>query len=405
MKILIADKFEASGIAAMREIGCEVDSQPDLKDDALAKAVASSGCEILIVRSTKVTAAALEAGRGLALVIRAGAGYNTIDVARASELGIFVANTPGKNSVAVAELAFGLILALDRRIVDGASDLRAGRWAKKEYSKARGLKGRTLGILGMGRIGQEVAKRARAFDMEVVAWSRSLSAERAEEMEVEFAATPLDVAKRADVLTVHLAAAPETKGIISAALIEAMPEGGYLINTGRGELVAPGALQRAAERGIRLGLDVYESEPGAADTEFADPIVGAEGVVYGTHHIGASTDQAQEAVAAEVVRIVDAYRRRGAVLNSVNLCDRSPATCLLVVRHRNQPGVLAHVLHEVSHAGINVEEMENVILEGAHAACARLRLDATPADEVIDQIAANEKILGVSLALIGSEGE
>ncbi|MBN1476315.1 NAD(P)-binding domain-containing protein [Candidatus Sumerlaeota bacterium] len=404
MRVLIADKFEASGIDALRDLGCEVVSDPTLSDEALTKAVGETGCEVLIVRSTRVPAETLEAGESLALVIRAGAGFNTIDVARASELGIFVANCPGKNSVAVAELTMGLILALDRRIVDASVDLRAGRWAKKEYSKARGIKGRTLGILGLGQIGQEVAKRALAFDMRVVAWSRSLTPERAEELGVEFAETPEDAARRANVLTVHLAVKPETKGIVTAELLGLMPEGGYFINTGRGELVAPGALEAARERGIRLGLDVYAQEPDANDSEFADPIVGGGGVVYGTHHIGASTDQAQQAVADETVRIVARYHHDGAVLNCVNLCERSPAKRLLVVRHRNRPGVLSHVLHEISHAGINVEEMENVILAEAKAACARIRLDDSPSQEVMQSIHdGNEHILGVSLVEIPAE--
>jgi D-3-phosphoglycerate dehydrogenase len=404
MRVLIADKFEKAGIEGLKALGCDVDSQPDLKGDTLTKAIADADPEVLIVRSTKVTAADLDAGKSLSLVIRAGAGFNTIDVAHASELGVFVANCPGKNSVAVAELTFGLILALDRRIVDGTADLRIGTWAKKEYSKARGLKDRTLGILGMGKIGQEVAKRARAFDMRVVAWSRSLTRDRAAELGVEFADSPLAVAKQADVLTVHLAVTPQTTGIVDTDIFDAMPPGSHFINTGRGELVAPGALAHAAGRGIRLGLDVYESEPAATDKQFEDPIIHQDGIVYGTHHIGASTDQAQQAVADETVRIVARAKADGTVLNCVNLSDHTPATHLLVVRHRDEPGVLAHVLHEISHAAINVEEMENVILKGAHAACARIRLKGALSDADLDKIkSGNENILGLTLVPIAEE--
>ncbi|NUP90121.1 MAG: hydroxyacid dehydrogenase, partial [Candidatus Sumerlaeia bacterium] len=171
MKVLVADKFEKSGIDGLRAAGCDVTLDPDLKDESLTRAVAETECEVLVVRSTKVQAPALDAAPGLALIVRAGAGVNTIDVKRASELGIFVANCPGKNSAAVAELTMGLMLALDRRIVDAACDLRAGRWDKKGYSKARGIKGRTLAILGLGQIGRDVATRAKAFGMRVVAWS------------------------------------------------------------------------------------------------------------------------------------------------------------------------------------------------------------------------------------------
>src|SRR5437588_1744671 len=164
MHVLIADKFEQSGRDGLRAIGCEVSFQPDLKDDALVTAIAEHQPDVLVVRGTKVTEPMLAAGP-LKLIVRAGAGYNTIDVAAASARGIYVSNCPGKNSIAVAELAFALILALDRRIHDNVADLKVGRWNKAEYSKARGLFGRTLGLIGLGRIGQEVASRASAFGM------------------------------------------------------------------------------------------------------------------------------------------------------------------------------------------------------------------------------------------------
>ena len=171
MKVLIADKFEQSGIDGLKAAGCDVLYEPDLKDEALTAAIASSGADVLVVRGTKVTAPMLDAGR-LALVVRAGAGYNTIDVAAASRRGIYVSNCPGKNAIAVAELAFALILSLDRRVPDNVAELRAGRWNKKEYSKAQGLFGKTIGLLGVGSIGREVIRRAAGFGMPVVVWSR-----------------------------------------------------------------------------------------------------------------------------------------------------------------------------------------------------------------------------------------
>src|SRR5256714_112565 len=174
MKILIADKFEESGRVGLRTLGCEISFQPDLKDEALVEAIAKEKPEVLIVRGTKVTEPMLAAGP-LKLVVRAGAGYNTIDVAAASGRGIYVANCPAKNSIAVAELAFALILALDRRVADNVVALRAGEWNKKEFSKAPGLFGRTLGLMGLGSIAREMIPRAGAFGMPVVAWSRSLT--------------------------------------------------------------------------------------------------------------------------------------------------------------------------------------------------------------------------------------
>ena len=266
MKVLIADKFPESGLKELRESGFRVVYDPDLKDDALAEAIAGSEADVLVVRSTRVTGPMLEAGR-LSLVVRAGAGYNTIDAGTASARGIYVANCPGKNSVAVAELAFGLILALDRRISENVSDLREGRWNKKEYSKARGLLGRTLGLVGVGQIGREMIPRARAFGMPVVAWSRSLTEGRAAELGIERKTSPLEVASSADIVSVHVALKDETRNLIDWKFFEAMREGAFFINTARAEVVDQSAIERAVrERGIRAGLDVFAGEPSSGTT-------------------------------------------------------------------------------------------------------------------------------------------
>src|SRR4051794_32254322 len=181
MKVLVADKFEDSGRRGLAEIGCDVVYEPDAKAEALLDAIKRTRADVLVVRSTKVTRPMLERGK-LSLVVRAGAGTNTIDVEAASERGIWVANCPGKNAVAVAELTFALLLALDRHVVPAATDLRNGQWNKKDYSKARGLYGRTIGVLGTGMIGREVIRRARAFGMDVVAWDRHLGPALAEEL-------------------------------------------------------------------------------------------------------------------------------------------------------------------------------------------------------------------------------
>src|SRR6476660_3935635 len=234
MLILIADKFEQSGRDGLQALGCDASYQPDVKDDALVNAIRETSPDVLVVRGTKVTEPMLDAGP-IKLVVRAGAGYNTIDVAAASKRGIYVSNCPGKNSIAVAELAFALILALDRRVVDNVIALRQGQWNKKEFSKARGLFGRTLGLIGLGKIGQEMIPRARAFGMPVIAWSRSLTPERAAELGVEFKATPADVAREADVVSAHMALNPDTKLMIDAEFFSAMRDGAYFINTSRGE--------------------------------------------------------------------------------------------------------------------------------------------------------------------------
>jgi D-3-phosphoglycerate dehydrogenase / 2-oxoglutarate reductase len=400
MKILIADKFPDGGRNELVQAGFEVVYDPELKDTALAAAIASSGADILVARGTKVSAEMLEAGR-LSLVVRAGAGYNTIDVKTASARGIYVTNCPGKNSIAVAELAFGLMLALDRRIPDNVSDLRQGRWNKKEYSKARGLFGRTLGLVGVGRIGQEMISRAKAFGMPVVAWSRSLTPERAEHLEIEMKQSPLEVASASDVVSVHVALNNDTRNLIDEKFFAAMKQGSYFINTSRAEVMDQAALARAVkDRGLRAGLDVFAGEPTVGVGVVEDDIFKLEGVI-GTHHIGASTDQAQQAIAEETVRIIRDYKDSGRAPNVVNLAKKTPATHLLVVRHFDRVGVLASVFDPLKKAGINVEETENIVFEGAVAAIARIHLDLAPSDEVLDLIRSNSKdIIELSLLKI-----
>ena len=402
MRVLIADKFEQSGRDGLEALGCEYFYQPDAKDEALIEAIKETKPDVLIVRSTKVTESALDAG-ALKLVVRAGAGYNTIDVAAASARGVYVSNCPGKNAIAVAELAFALILALDRRIADNVITLREGQWNKKEFSRARGLYGRALGLVGTGQIGTEMIARAQGFGMPVVAWSRSLTEERAAALGVEYKGSAEDVAGAADIVSIHLALKPETRGIINDAFFERMREGAYFINTSRGEIVDQSALLRAMrERGVRAGLDVFASEPASATGEFTDEIR-LEPNLYGTHHIGASTNQAQEAIAAETVRVIRMFKETGKVPNVVNLSVRTPATHLLIVRHRDRPGVLASVLGAIRTANINVQEMENIIFEGSEAAVARINLEAAPPPETLERLRAeNPDILELSLLEIRS---
>ncbi len=318
MKVLIADKFEKAGLEKLRGLGCQVTLDADLSGDSLGEAVRESNCNVLVVRSTKVAPDILEAGKSLELVIRAGAGYDTIDTAAAKERNIRVCNCPGKNSVAVAELALGLMLALDRRIVDNTVDLRSGVWAKKEYSKARGLKGRTLGVVGLGRIGYEIARRAAAFDMKLI-YSDVIDYQEIEQ-ELGIRKVPLEtLLGEADFITLHVPGGESTRHMISTEQFAMMKPTAFVINCSRGGVIDEKALAEAVEKGqiAGAGLDVYEIEPKATDNVFGDPVVKTSRV-YGTHHIGASTEQAQLAVADEVVRIIDEKLKGNDPPNCVN---------------------------------------------------------------------------------------
>ncbi len=395
MKILIADKLAQSAIDQLEALGAEVTVNPDLKADDLPNALGDS--EVLIVRSTKVKRTAIEAAPSLALIIRAGAGVNTIDLECASTLGINVANCPGKNTDAVAELALGLLIAADRRIVNASNDLRAGKWRKKEYGKARGLKDRVLGVIGVGSIGKALIKRAQGLEMEVIAWSRSLTEEKAEALGIGYCDSPEKVAEQADAVSLHLAVTADTKHFVGKDFLSRMKPGAILINASRGEIVDTAALKDAIkEKGLRVGLDVYENEPAANDPDFAD-IELAEAVAC-TPHIGASTDQAAEAIAEEAVNIVRAYKNTGTPLNVVNIQQQSPAINNLVVRHYNRVGVLAGILNELRSAGINIEEMQNIIFEGGQAASCTLKLDDSVSPDLLNKIAEGQDIIKAALA-------
>lgn len=318
MKVLVADKLEASALDGLKRMGCDVVVNPDLADDSLVAAVGAENPDVLIVRGTKVPKEAINAGANLALIIRAGAGYNTIDVEAATAKGAKVANCPGKNAIAVAELAFALILALDRHIPDCAADMRNGVWNKKAYSKAKGLAGLTIGLVGFGNISQEMVARCKAFGMEVHVYSSHLQAMEADDFGVTPADSAIQLAERCDIVSVHCSLTPATKGLLGKEFFAAMKPGAYFINTSRAEVVDQAALLDAvANKGIKAGLDVFENEPTTGEGSYEGPLKGAQGVIC-THHIGAGTDQAQEAVAAEVVRIVAEYQATGVAPNTVN---------------------------------------------------------------------------------------
>jgi len=324
VKVLIADKFEKIGRDGLALLGCEVLNQPEVTAEALAEVLRQSQPAVLVVRSKKVSKSAIEVGAasGLKAIIRAGAGYDNIDTAAAASKGVAVCNCPGMNAVAVAELTMGLLLCLDRRIPDQTAELRAGHWKKKEFSTARGLKGQTLGVVGMGAIGREVVRRAQAFGMKVIAHSLNMSRDRAHDLHIEDGGSAraelLAMLPRCDAVTIHVAANPESDRMCNQEFFAAMKPGAFFINTSRGSVVDEAALRDAIKtRNIRAGLDVFENEPADGQCEWTTPTASLPGAVV-THHVGASTDQAQNAVAEEVVRIVRVFKDSGRWENKVN---------------------------------------------------------------------------------------
>ncbi len=271
----------------------------------------------MIVRSTRVDEATINAAPFLELIVRAGAGINMIDVNAAARKGVYVANCPGKKASAVAELVIGLLITLDRRIVEATNDLRDGDWKKSRYAYGMGLAGNKFGIIGLGATGHAVAQAARGLGMEVAAWSRSLTPQTAARFGITFCATPEEVARRADVVSIHLAANSSTYHFIDRRFLAQMRDGAYLINTSRGEIIDAAALKEAIHRkSLRVALDVFENEP-AKDGPYFEEVEMAK-MIVATPHLAASTKQAIEAISREVVRVIGTYMGTGVPPNVVN---------------------------------------------------------------------------------------
>jgi D-3-phosphoglycerate dehydrogenase len=399
MRVLVADRLSESSLDEMRTLGVEVSYEPEL--DAAALPARLAGVNVLVVRGTEVRKVAFDAGSALNLVIRAGAGVKNIDVATASERGIYVANCPGKNASAVAELTFTLIGCLDRRVPDAVASLRAGRWEKHEFARAVGLRGRSLGILGLGHVGRLVAKIAQAYGMPCYAWSRSLTAAKAAELGVTRVASPAELAQVADIFSVHLELSERTRGIVDRKVLSQLKPGAFFVNTARHELVDYDALRELIpQKNLRVGLDVLPEEPQTRSSSYQHPIL-ETGLVYAVPHLGASTDEAQVAIANETVRILRSFLTKGEVPNVVNIAESSWSRYQLVVRHVDQVGALANVLGVLKRHGINVQELDNTVFEGARAACAKIRLSSRPSDACLSEIMAfSGEVLHVDLVTL-----
>ncbi len=312
MKIVVAEKISASAIEILREEKRWTIVTPDQLDGKLANAIADA--DALIVRSAvQADAALLEHAQKLRVIGRAGVGVDNVDLEAATRLGIAVMNTPGANAVAVAEHTVGMALAMARHLCRADSLLHAGKWEKKSLQGTE-LRGKTLGIVGLGRIGMEVSRRARAFGMKLVAYDPFVSPGIARQAEIEL--TTLDkLLAAADYVTLHMALTPQSAGMINAETLRKMKKGARLINCARGELVDEEAVAAALRDGHLAGaaVDVFNEEPPKNS-----PLLTAPNVIL-TPHIGGSTHEAQEAVGVQIAVQVREFLRRGVMQNAVNV--------------------------------------------------------------------------------------
>jgi D-3-phosphoglycerate dehydrogenase / 2-oxoglutarate reductase len=403
MKILIADKFQEAYLNDLYNLGHDVTLEPSLKAEELFNKI--QGYDVLIVRSTKVTKEAINASDKLNLIIRAGAGVNTIDVDTAAKKGIFVCNTPGKNSVAVAELAMGLMLAIDRNIPDNVIDLKNGKWNKKKYTKADGIYGKTLGIIGLGDIGLEFAKRAVAFGMKVISYD-PIAEQRMppkvhnaiEQGILSFSSTREEMLKNADVVTIHVPSNQYTQNMVNKDFLDLMKPNSTLINTSRGNIVVDEDLIDAMDKkGIKVGLDVYNNECATATGDFKTALSIHPNVI-GTHHIGASTEQAQNAIAEEVIRVMENFDK-GHILHPVNVELKPASIYTLALRIYNKVGTLGNVLCRLKENGINVDQLETQLFNGENTQYVTILLDTKPTDEVLADINILENVVQADLKI------
>ncbi len=395
-RVLVASLRDAAMADALRELGCEVMDNHHLTADTLPGALHDLAPDVLVVGDLTVSATAMDATPQLALVIHAGSGQGAVDVSAASARGILVANCPTRGAVAAAELAWGLILACDRRIPEQANDLRAGRWNRLPYLSCSGLNGRTLGLIGFGAVGQEVARRGRAFGMHVLAWSRSLTEERCDLLHIDLCSNLVNLAKLADVISVSVTGSDQTHHMLGEKFFAAMRPGAILVNTSLGTVIDEAALQRAiSDKGIRVGLDVFSGQPTADDGSVKSSLLANPGV-YATHGVGGWTTQARSALAEETSRILAGWMHDGHVFHCLNDSPSNQGKAVLRVRHANRPGVLARVFEVLGRGGVNIEEMENVICAGGEAAIVRMHLASMPTDAQLREIRATDCVFAAT---------
>ena len=401
MRLLVADKLHPRAVEELRTLPVDVLYEPEVTKETLESKIPGVG--ILVVRSKEVTRKAIESARQLNLIVRAGAETATIDVKAASERGIYVANCPGKNSSAVAELVFGMMVALDRRIPDAVASLRAGKWERVEFSKAEGLVGKTIGIAGLGAIGKDVASRAKAFGLHPIGWSKNLTPARAAELGIGYCSSIEELASKSDILTLHLALTDRTRMIVGKKIFDSMPKRAMFINCARPDLVDYAAMTEAIkDKGLRVAVDVVPGEP-RGSKEIAPELFNLTtpsatgGFLYATPHISASTDQAQLAIAQETVRVIRSFLTEGTVPNVQNVMNLSNARFQLVIRMLDRVGTFANVLAVIKRHGINVEEVTNTVFEGGGASCAKLRVVSRPSEACFAEIRAFEEVLHVDI--------
>jgi len=391
---MIADLFSQDGIKTLEEAKHTVMYNKDLSGDSLLQAMEIHQPDILVVRSTKVTTEVIDVNPNLGLIIRAGAGTDTIDVAHASTKGLYVANCPGKNATAVAELAMGLIVSIDRRLGENYLLQKEGKWRKGMFSKCLGLKGRTLGLIGFGNISERVAARALAFEMKIVAYD---VVER-NTKGVRFVSSPDEVLAEADIVSLHVPNLPSTKGMVDAEFLRKMKTNGVLINTARGELINEDDLINHLEsnQDFWYGTDVLKGEPSSKECDFEHPLA-MHPRVYGSHHIGASTKQAEAEIGEEAVRVAQVFASTGQIddVNWVNK-NRIPSKKILVIKANKSPTTFTEVYTALEANEWEVSSTESTTCAGGHTII--FKIHGNGPKDIEEKMISHDSVLSCTLS-------
>lgn len=386
--------FSPAGISTLEEEKHEVIYDKNLSDEKLTDAMVTHCPDILIVRSTKVTASTIDANPHLSLIIRAGAGYDTINVTHASNKGVMVANCPGKNSTAVAELTMGLILNIDRRLGENYKLLKECKWRKGMFADCLGLKGRTLGLIGFGNIAQRVAQRALAFEMKIVAYDVFQKLTEG----VEFVSSVDDVLAQADIVSLHVPNLKETENMVNAEFLRKMKHSAVLINTARGELVIEDDLLEHLNSNDQFwyGTDVFRGEPSAKECDWEHPL-GVHPRVYGSHHIGASTKQAEDEIGEETVRICQVFSKSGQIddVNWVNK-DRTPPKQTLTVKAQKGAKTYSDIFTTLEENDWTITSSETTACEGGKAVI--IKINGEGSVDIKERLTTFDTVISVSVS-------
>jgi D-3-phosphoglycerate dehydrogenase len=396
MKILIACPLTENALLELQGLGAELVYEPELTAERLEDLIPDVA--VLVVCRLRVSPEMIATGKALQLIVRAGTDTANIAIDAASTAGVFVANCPYMDAVAIAELTVGLLVALDRRVLENAEASREGARADEMNVDAVGLAGRKLGLLGFGPIEREIAKRARAFEMNLLAWSPTLTPELAAESGIEFCAWPRELARESDVVAVYAAARDAGEVLVDAEFLRSMRPGASFVYMGHPAALDEQALLTVArERGLRVACDISAPQLSDSDTGRITSRLQTLPGVIGTCRLADRTRQVQQATSAEVVRIVRGFVVAGEVRNCLNLSEHSPATWQLVLRLKDKPGVLAAIVEVVRADGINIEDVTSRLFTGAMAVWCTIALDERPSNDALSAIRQTDGVLHLDI--------